>query len=211
MPTISTLALFLIAALGLVIIPGPSVMYIIACSVDQGRQAGMISALGIAAGNIAHVTAATLGLSALLMSSALAFMAVKYAGAAYLIYLGIRTLLTRAEHQPASVTAPRKLRRIFSQGLLVNLLNPKTALFFLAFLPQFVDPARGTITGQILLFGGLLALLGICSDNLYALLAGTAGAWLKGNQRFLRAQRYVAGSMYIALGISAAFAGPGKK
>src|SRR5581483_2126472 len=143
MPTATTIALFLVAGLGLVLIPGPNIIYIVTRSVDQGRRAGLVSALGVEMATLVHVTAAAFGLSALLLSSALAFSVVKYVGAAYLIYLGIRTLLTRDQHQETVVVEPKSLSHIFFQGVLVNLLNPKTALFFFAFLPQFVDPARG--------------------------------------------------------------------
>src|SRR5690349_1048690 len=193
MPALSALALFVIAAGVLLIIPGPSVLYIVARSIDQGRRAGLVSALGVGVGTLCHIAAAALGLSALLLSSALAFSVVKYAGAVYLIYLGVRTLLARGEHQAMAAVEPQRLTRIFSQGVLVNLLNPKTALFFFAFLPQFVDPARGSVAGQILVLGCLLALMGICNDSMYAVLGGAMGGWLKGNGRFLRAQRYFAG------------------
>jgi threonine/homoserine/homoserine lactone efflux protein len=190
--------------------PGPVVFYIVARSIDQGRTAGVISTLGINTGTLFHVTAAAFGISALLMSSALAFSIVKYLGAAYLIYLGIRKLLIREEEQGVNAGQPQKLSRIFAQGVLVNLLNPKTALFFFAFLPQFVDPARGSVAVQILLLGGIFVVMAFLSDSLYAILAGTAGQWLKGNLRFLRWQRYFTGSAYIALGIGAALAGTNK-
>ena len=152
------------------------------------------------------VTAA-LGLSAILVSSATAFTAVKYAGAAYLVYLGLRTLLTRGEAEPVAAPAPRRLSRVFWQGALVNVLNPKTALFFFAFFPQFVDPARGSVAGQTLLFGGLFVVLGVSSDSLYAFLAGSAGRWLRGNRCFVRSQSYFAGGVYIGLGVTTALAG----
>ena len=213
MPTWTTIALFLLTALGLLFIPGPAVLFIMTRSVDRGRRAGAISSLGIGAADLVHTTAAAFGLSALLMTSALAFSVVKYLGAGYLIYLGLRTLLKRdAPHsteraQPKASTLPR----MFFQGMTVELLNPKTALFFLAFLPQFVDPARGAIALQFLLFGSLFALLGLCSLTFYGLLAGTIAMLLKRNTRFQRIQRYITGSIYIALGLTAAFAGSEKK
>src|SRR5690348_8638222 len=142
MPTLPTIALFLLAALGLLLIPGPAVLYVVTRSAAQGRRAGLASVLGIESASLMHVTAASLGLSALLLTSALAFNIVKYLGAAYLIYLGLRTLLAREASQHMSVPAQRSGWQLFSKGFLVNLLNPKTALFFYAFLPQFVDPAR---------------------------------------------------------------------
>lgn len=157
------------------------------------------------------MTAATLGLSALLMTSALAFSIVKYLGAAYLVSLGVRTLLARGAQARATDPAPRTLSRVFAQGFLVNLLNPKIALFFLAFLPQFVDPARGAVAAQILVLGALFVMLALCTDGSYALLASTAGQWLQREARFRHVQRYVTGSVYIGLGLTAAFAGSAKK
>jgi threonine/homoserine/homoserine lactone efflux protein len=211
MPAPTTLALFLIAALGLFIVPGPAVLYVVTRSIDQGRKAGLVSVLGIGTGTIFHVAAAALGISVLLVTSALALTVVKYIGAAYLIYLGLRTLFKRENSQELGIVQPRKLSQIFFQGIIVNVFNPKTALFFFAFLPQFVDPARGSVPLQILFLGGLFVLLGMCSDSLYAILAGTAGQWLKGNARFRRIQRYATGSVYIGLGIAAALVNVEKK
>jgi threonine/homoserine/homoserine lactone efflux protein len=211
MPTWTTLSLFLLAALGLLFIPGPAVLFVMTRSVDQGRRVGVISSLGVGIADLIHTTAAAFGLSALLLTSALAFTVVKYLGAAYLIYLGIRTLLRRDEPHLPSKGEPKSLPRMFLQGMVVELLNPKTALFFLAFLPQFVDPARGTVTLQFLLFGSLYTVLGFCSLTLYGLVAGTTAALLKGSTHFQRVQRYVTGSIYIALGLTAAFAGSEKK
>jgi len=199
------LPVFLLAALILLLTPGPAVLYIIARGMDQGRLAGFVSVLSIEAGNSIHVLAATLGLSAVLMSSALAFSVVKYLGAAYLIYLGIRRLLARDENHEIAHLKHQSLRRIYSQGVLVAALNPKTALFFLAFLPQFVDPSVGSVTLQFLTLGGLFILMAVVTDSMYALLASTAGGWLKRNRTFLRADRYLVGSVYIGLGVTAAF------
>jgi threonine/homoserine/homoserine lactone efflux protein len=211
MPTWTTFSLFLLAALGLLFIPGPAVLFVMTRSVDQGRRVGVISSLGIGAADLTHTTAAAFGLSALLMTSALAFSVVKYLGAAYLIYLGIRTLLRREKAHHTERAEPKILPRLFFQGMAVELLNPKTALFFLAFLPQFVDPARGAVTWQFLLFGSLYAVLGFCSLTVYGLLAGTTATLLRRSTRFQRLQRYVTGSIYIALGLTAAFAGETKK
>ena len=206
----ATLALFMGTAVIFLLTPGPAVFYIVARSIDQGRTAGVVSSLGLNTGTLFHVAAAAFGISALLMSSALAFSVVKYLGAAYLIYLGIRKLLTREEERGVHAGQPQKFSRIFGQGVLVNLLNPKTALFFFAFLPQFVDPTRGSVAGQILLLGGIFVVTAFLSDSLYAILAGTMGQWLRGNLRFLHWQRYFTGSAYIALGIGAALAGSNK-
>jgi threonine/homoserine/homoserine lactone efflux protein len=211
MPTLPAISLFLLATLGILLIPGPSVLYIITRSIAQGKRAGLASVLGVELAGFTHAAAAALGLSALLMASALAFSVVKYLGAAYLIYLGVRTLLAREESQQATVPAPKSLSQLFAQGFLVNLLNPKTALWFYAFLPQFVDPVRGAVAGQILLLGALFVLLAFCTDSLYALLGSTVGQWLTRNARFRRLRRYVTGSVYIVLGVTAAFAGSEKK
>jgi len=211
MPALSTIALFLLAALGLLLIPGPSVLYILTHSVAQGKRAGLASVLGIELAGLIHAIAAALGLSALLLTSALAFSIVKYLGAAYLIYLGIRTLLAREERQQTAVPAPKSFSQLLTQGFLVNLLNPKTALFFYAFLPQFVNPARGAVAGQMLLLGALFVLLASCTDSLYALLGSTVGRVLTRNTGFRHLQRYITGSIYIVLGVTAAVAGSEKK
>ena len=201
---LTNLPMFLLAALILLLTPGPAVLYIIARSMDQGRLAGFVSVLSIETGNSVHVLAATLGLSALLLSSALAFSVVKYLGAAYLIYLGIRRLLTRAQDHEIASLQRQSLRRIYSQGVLVATLNPKTALFFLAFLPQFVDPSTGSVALQLLTLGGMFVMMAIVTDSMYALLSSTAGGWLKRNRSFLSAERYIVGSVYIGLGVTAA-------
>ena len=173
------LPVFLVAALMLLLTPGPAVMYIVSRSVDQGRRAGLASVVGVELGNSAHVIAVALGLSALMLASALAFNIVKFAGAAYLIYLGVRTLLRPANLNAARPAATQNLRRTFSQGVLVATLNPKTALFFLAFLPQFVDAGKGHVSLQFLVLGFIFVGMAVTTDSLYALLSGTAGQWLR--------------------------------
>jgi threonine/homoserine/homoserine lactone efflux protein len=211
MPDWKTLSLFITATLVLVFMPGPNTLYIIARSVQQGRIAGFISSLGIQVGSLFHIAAAAFGVSALLLSSALAFSAVKYAGAAYLVYLGVKTLLTREKLAETKTAEAKSLSRAFYQGVLVSLLNPKAALFFFAFLPQFVDARRGSITIQIIFLGAIVVVLGALSDSTYALLTGSAGNLLRGNLRLLRAQRYFAGSVYIGLGVMTALTGSAKK
>ncbi|MCC6314885.1 MAG: LysE family translocator [Thermomicrobiales bacterium] len=210
MPSSSTLAVFLIAALALLVVPGPAVLYIVARGIDQGRSAAFASAAGIAGGSLVHVAAAALGLSALVASSAVAFSTVKWLGAGYLVFLGIRTLLREPHPEAMPAQLPRSRRRIFLQGVAVQILNPKMALFFLAFLPQFVDPARGSVPLQTLALGGQLVGMGLCTDSTYALVAGSAGAWLGQNTTFLRSQRYVSGTVFIGLGVTAAPTGQGK-
>jgi len=207
----SPLLLFVTGAAILLAIPGPVVMYVVSRSIGHGRSAGLVSVMGTVVGTLCHVAAATLGLSAVLASSALAFHFVKYLGAGYLIYLGIRTLRSSDTALFKAVGGERRLTRLFGQGVLVNLLNPKTALFFLAFLPQFVDPSRGHATLQIFELGVLFALMGWCSDSMWALAAGTAAEHLRRKGRLRRAQRNVSGGALIALGLASAFSGARSK
>jgi threonine/homoserine/homoserine lactone efflux protein len=208
MPDPSTLALFAATAFVFLIVPGPAVIYVTTRSMDQGRAAGMASVLGIHTGTVVHTVAAALGLSALLASSAAAFTVVKLLGAAYLVFLGVRRLLGSELVEDQEVPARRRsLWRIYGQGVVVNVLNPKTALFMLALLPQFVDPARGSVTGQILFLGGFLSILGLVSDGTYALVAAGVGRWLRGSPRYLRIKRYVTGGVLVALGVTAAATG----
>jgi threonine/homoserine/homoserine lactone efflux protein len=210
MPDPSALALFTVAAITLLVIPGPSVLYIVTRSVDQGRAAGLASVGGVHVGTLVHVAAAALGLSALLVSSATAYNAVRWLGAAYLVWLGIQRL--RASDEPSwSSTDPRPsrrgLRRVFAQGVVVNVLNPKTALFFFAFLPQFVDTSRGSVPFQVMVLGVAFILLGLVSDGAYALLASTGAGWLRRRPGVAKASRLVSGGVLISLGVSTALAG----
>jgi threonine/homoserine/homoserine lactone efflux protein len=209
-PDGSTLALFVAAALALLLVPGPAVLYIVARSVEQGRTAGLVSVVGVHLGSLVHIAAAAVGLSSLLVSSAVAFDVVKYLGAAYLVYLGVRALLTRAEPEDLQVR-PAPLGKLLRQGAVVNILNPKTALFFLAFLPQFVDPEAGYAALQIVVFGLVFVALGFVTDGAYALLAGTAGNWLRSSPVYAAAQRYVSGTVFIGLGLAAALSGSRQK
>jgi threonine/homoserine/homoserine lactone efflux protein len=213
LPTHSQLLFFVTTAAILLAIPGPAVLYIVGRSIGQSRNAGLVSALGIGVGTLIHTAAAAVGLSALLVSSATAFSIVKYLGAAYLVYLGVQRLRNKESIAAASDTsAPRvTLTRVFSQGIVVNVLNPKTALFFFAFLPQFIDPARGHAAAQILSLGVLFAAMGTTSDSLWALFCGSVAGWLRYNQRWMRNERYVSGSILILLGVATAFAGSSAK
>jgi threonine/homoserine/homoserine lactone efflux protein len=212
MPDPSRLALFVGAALALLVVPGPAVLYVVTQSIGQGRRAGLASTGGIFTGTLVHVAAATIGLSALLASSALAFDVVKYLGAAYLIVVGVRRLagFERSDGDGARPAA-RSLGRLYRQGIVVNVLNPKAALFFIAFLPQFVDPGRGAAWVQILLLGLLFACLGFLSDSTWALVAGTLGERLQRSTRFPRVRRYVSGTIFVGLGAVAAFSAPVKQ
>lgn len=211
MPALSTIIVFLLAGLGILLIPGPAVLYIVTRSVAQGRRAGLASVGGIETANLVHIAAAALGLSALLLTSALAFSLVKYLGAAYLIVLGLHTFFSRQAHAAFTPSMPKKLSQLFANGFLVNLLSPKAALFYYAFLPQFVDPARGSVVEQLLILGVCFALLACCTDSLYALLGSTIGAFLRRSARFQQAQRYVTGSTYILLGLTTALVGSEKR
>jgi threonine/homoserine/homoserine lactone efflux protein len=208
MPEPSTFALFAAAALALLVIPGPAVLYIVAQSVSGGRRVGLVSTLGIHVGSLVHVAAATVGLSALVVSSARAYETVKYAGAAYLIYLGVRRLLDRTSIASVPGVGRRSLARAFRQGAIVNVLNPKTALFFLAFLPQFVDPSRGSVALQTVVLGLTFVALGLVSDSAYALAAGTAADRFRGSRRVAAGERYVTGSVLLGLGVTTALASP---
>jgi threonine/homoserine/homoserine lactone efflux protein len=204
--------LFVVAAVVLLLTPGPAVLYIVTRSVDQGRRAGLISVLGVHAGTLVHVAAAAAGLSAVLVASATAFSVVKYLGAAYLIYLGVRQLVARAP-EPTDVTlaaAPR-LSRAFIDGFIVNVLNPKTALFFLAFLPQFVTVSHGAVPTQIACLGLVFCALGLMTDGLYALTAGSAAQWLRARRGVALTRRWIPGTMYIGLGLATALSPSSRK
>jgi threonine/homoserine/homoserine lactone efflux protein len=209
----TTFGLFVAASLALTLVPGPAVLYIVARSVEGGRLAGLASVLGVGAGGVVHVLFAAVGLSAILASSAAAFSVVKWLGVAYLVWLGLRRFFSRDDGSTAVTVEGEPLSRVFSQGVIVNVLNPKTALFFLAFLPQFVDPSRGAVPLQIALLGTTFVALALFTDGLYALLSGTAASWLRRKNespRFRRGQRYLTGGVYLALGAAAAASGSGK-
>jgi len=207
----SQLYLFLIASLALLLTPGPAVLYIVARSINQGRMAGIVSVLGVETANFFHASAAALGLSAILLSSALAFDIVKYLGAAYLIYLGFRKIVAREDQGKSEVGKQESLSRIYSQGFVVNLFNPKTALFFFAFLPQFVNTSNGNITLQIFLLGIIFVVMGMITDSSYALISSSIANQLNASQNFARNQRYFTGLIYIGLGVVTAFSGSRNK
>ena len=207
----SQIYLFMIASLALLLTPGPAVLYIVARSINQGRMAGIVSVLGVETANFFHASAAALGLSAILLSSALAFDIVKYLGAAYLIYLGIRKIVVREDRAKTEVGKEESLSRIYSQGFVVNLFNPKTALFFFAFLPQFVNTSNGNITLQIFILGIIFVLMAIFTDSAYAIISSLIANQLNANQNFARNQRYFTGLIYIGLGVVTAFTGSRNK
>jgi threonine/homoserine/homoserine lactone efflux protein len=207
----SQLAIFIAASLALLLVPGPAVIYIVTRSVNQGRLGGLFSVLGIECASLCHVLAASLGLSAILLSSALAFGVVKYLGAAYLVYLGVRKLIDREQDRDDTLMQQDSPRRVFLQGLVVNLLNPKTALFFFAFLPQFVSLDQGSPTLQIVTLGLLFVGMATVTDGAYALLASSIADRIKGSPGILKGRRYFEGLVYIGLGVGTALSGADKK
>lgn len=202
----STIWLFVIAAATLLVIPGPAVFYIMARSIDQGKKAGLVSVLGVSLGGSVHVIAGAIGVSAILMTSATAFNIVKYLGAAYLIYLGCKTLFSKSTSDIPK-TSRKKLLKIFYQSALVEVMNPKTALFFLAFFPQFISPSAGSVTIQFLFLGVIFIIIAFMSDSLYAVLAASIRKRIKMSSRI---QNRVTGYLYIVLGVFSAFASPSK-
>ncbi len=205
MPSLDSIVAFAIASLALLVIPGPAVLYVINRSIADGRSTALAAVAGLEIGNFMHVVAATLGLSAVIAASATAFGVVKWIGAGYLIYTGIRTL----SRKPAAFNEEQKTlsrRKSFTQGIVVNTFNPKVALFFLSFLPQFIDTEKGSTALQSLVLGSIFVLLGMCSDGLYAILASALrGPMLRGKSLPI-VQRYVAGSVFVLLGVVAATA-----
>ena len=190
--------------MALLAIPGPAVLYVVTRSIEMGRAGGVASVAGITTGTIVHVALATAGLSSLILASRTAFDGVKYVGAAYLIVLGVRRLLTRTADRVDEEAPPRTRRRAYTQGVVVNLTNPKTIVFIFAFIPQFVDPNARHVWLQVLVLGLSFAALGFLSDNVYALAAGAVADRLRGSRKIARFERWFGGSVLIGLGIAAA-------
>jgi threonine/homoserine/homoserine lactone efflux protein len=203
-PSPTSFALFCLASAALAVVPGPAVTYIVMHSVNKGRRAGLASAAGVASGGLVHVAAATVGLSALIASSATAFTVVKLVGAVYLIVVGVRRIAGRDDREQVQAP-PAPLSRIYRQGVIVNVFNPKTALFFLAFLPQFID--RGaSVPPQVAVLGLTFAAIAFVSDCLYALLADLLAGRLRRSGRGAKARRHLSGGIFVALGVTAAAA-----
>ena len=200
----ATLVSFIAVSLIVLLTPGPGVIYVVARSIEQGRLAGLISAVGLSVGVFAHVAAAIVGLSALLLASATAFEIVKLTGAAYLVYVGIQTLRTHRSIHRVQFNNRVPLTRLFTDGLLVSVFNPKIAVFFLAFLPQFVEPTHSHVQLQIALLGTLYAGLALATDGAYALLAGTVAQFFGGSMASMRWPKLASGSLLVGLGIWAA-------
>jgi threonine/homoserine/homoserine lactone efflux protein len=201
------LILFLIATVSLNLSPGPDMLYVISRSLGQGRKAGIVSALGIGAGTLVHTSIAAFGLAAILVSLPIAYQIIKIAGAAYLVFLGLRMLLSKSTNSGNSLVSKRgaDLWAVFRQGVATNVLNPKVALFFLAFLPQFVDPARGAIVPQIVLLGLIFDTSGTAWNIVIANIADQAGNVLSKRSWFSRLQKILPGAILIALGILVVF------
>ena len=200
MPAFDSIVAFAIASLALLVIPGPAVLYVINRSISDGRSIALAGVAGLELGNFVHVIAATIGLSALIAASATAFGIVKWIGAGYLIFIGIRTI----SRKPASFSQEQKSlsrRKSFTQGIIVNTFNPKVALFFLSFLPQFIDEKSGSAALQSLILGSLFVAIGLCTDGMYAFLASALRTTLLRGKSLPFVQRYVAGSVFIALGL----------
>lgn len=201
LPDAGTLALFMTAALALNVTPGPDMLYVVARSVGEGRTAGIISSFGIAAGSLVHTLAVALGLAGLLRAVPVAFEIVKWMGAAYLVWLGVRALRSHGGTTAPATLCPASRSAIFRQGMVTNMLNPKVALFFLAFLPQFVDPERGAAALQVIALGLLFNVSGTLVNILVATLAGGASAWSRRRFGESPLMRRVTGVMFIGLGV----------
>jgi len=201
MPSLHSLLLFTAAAAAMNISPGPSNLYVMSRSLSQGPRAGLVAAFGLATGSLFHVTATALGLSVVLRYSPAAYAAVKLVGAAYLIFLGLRLLLSRGAALTAAAAGNRRSHgRIFRESILVEMLNPKTALFFLAFLPQFADPSAGPLAPQLLLLGAIVTLTAMPCDALVAVAAGAAARTLARRPLYGRLQKWLSGSILVGLG-----------
>ena len=211
MPNLATWLAFVATALVLLLIPGPAVLYIVSQSVGHGRVGGLAAVLGVETGAFVHIAGAALGVSAIIASSATAFSALKLAGGAYLIVLGIRTLADRTARAQAPAPRETRLGLIFRQGILVNVTNPKTALFFFAFLPQFVNRNGAPIPEQIVVLGLTFAVLGLITDSTWAVAAGSAAGWVKGRSTVRNLQRWVTGCIFIGLGVATALVGSEKR
>ena len=187
------------AALALNLTPGPDMLFCFANGLSHGRRAGLAAALGVGAGAFVHVAVAAGGLAGLIATSPLAFDVVRYAGAAYLLWLGVQTLLTPPIGPGSEQAIAASLRRIFTHGAITNILNPKVALFFIALLPQFVDPARGSVALQVILLGSLVNVTGTIVNGIVGASAGTVGGYLARNPALARVQQWITGAIFLGL------------
>lgn len=201
LPSPENILLFITAATILIIVPGPAVLYIMMKSMEQGYKAGIASVFGVGVGAMVHVVAAAVGVSALLVASATAFSILKYAGAVYLIYLGVKKIIDKAPSVSTHKNRTKSLWKIFYEGIIVNILSPKSAIFFFAFLPQFINPERGGTTTQILFLGFLFFVIALVSDMCYVLLSGKLVKQFQASSVYPKVQKYMSGSIHIALGL----------
>ncbi len=201
-PDFDNILFFLAAASLLILIPGPAVLYIMAKSIEQGYKAGIVSVLGIGVGSLVHITFAAIGISSILLASATAFSIVKYLGALYLIYLGVKKLLEKPLHKsPLANIKKQPFKNIFYEGILVNIFNPKTAIFFFSFLPQFISVERGGNASQILFLGILFTVFAVLSDMMYVLLSVKLSTWFSNSKKYIKRQKNLTGCIYITLGL----------
>lgn len=207
-PEVNQIGYFLIAAFVLLVVPGPAVLFIVAKSIQHGQKAGLVSVIGIGLGGIVHVIFAALGLSAILFASTYAFMLIKYLGAFYLLYLGLKSFFSKTTSDPTNSNAVNKKQsyhKILLDGFIVNVFNPKTAIFFMAFLPHFVSLEKGGIGSQIIFLGVLFILLAVLSDSLYVLLSSKLSKLLSGSSKFTKVRNYTTGVLYFFLGLITLF------
>lgn len=202
----ATLFAFVGASMIVLLTPGPGVLYVLTRGAVQGRRAGIVSAAGLSAGAFVHVIAAVVGLSAILATSATAFTIVKFAGAAYLIWIGVQAILSRGGLAKPHAVVPQPVRRLFLDGVVISIFNPKIAIFFLAYLPLFTDPALGSVTLQLAVLGSLYCVLSVISDGAYAILASGASGWFRDRMLNSPVMRYLTGSIFVGLGVHAALA-----
>lgn len=198
---LSTLTAYIAVVLGFVFIPGPATLLTVARATSSGTKVGIATGAGIAAGDVFHTVMAMVGISAIIATSAALFSIVKYIGAAYLVYLGIRAIIEKTPANPAAGALAISAGKAFRQAILTEVLNPKTALFFLAFLPQFVRPENGSVMLQMTILGVIFVMLGLLSTVVFAVSAGRLGTFLRRNPRVLKWQGKIVGGIYCALGV----------
>jgi threonine/homoserine/homoserine lactone efflux protein len=194
-------ALFIAASWALILAPGPDMLYVITRGATYGRKAGIVSAVGVICGILVHTTAAALGITLIFQASALAFRVVKYLGAIYLIYLGVKAWQDKSAFSLQASTSSVSSQSLFWQGVISNVLNPKIAVFFLAFLPQFVDQGSGQIALQMLILGATFASFGLCFLVMVGYFAGTVGTWLARSPQYTNSLRWLTGGILISLGL----------
>lgn len=210
MPSTATLGTFALAATALILLPGPAMLFLVSRGIGQGRRLAIASTLGIEAATATMVLLTAFGLTAIISSSVLAFSVVKYAGAAYLVYLAIREFRSRGHFSLDSAVVPHA-RRAFLDAYLVGISNPKVAVFFLAFFPQFLHPGAGPVWRQVLVLGSIFVAIGMTLDSLYALSAGSVGNWLRRHPQALDRQKFVSGGIFLAMGGASALTGQPSK